>query len=162
MKDDNILFRIDKESKETAQKVCAESGVSLSLVLTMVVREIARKKSIPAVYLFKAKGLERSDGVLSFDFINAIVQTVVRKYSKEEIKAIYLFGSYARGEATDQSDVDFLIEPGEKLDYFKLGGLNEELREKLHRDVDTALIPGLSPEILGEANKDKILLYESR
>ncbi len=68
---------------------------------------------------------------------------------------IRLFGSVARDEADDQSDVDFLVElePGRNL--FDLGGLQMALQELLGRNVDvttpTAIQPRLREHISREA-----------
>ena len=45
--------------------------------------------------------------LVSDDQIQAMVNTIVEKFHPQ---AVYLFGSYARGEATEDSDLDFLIE----------------------------------------------------
>jgi predicted nucleotidyltransferase len=54
-----------------------------------------------------------------------------------------VFGSWARGEATEQSDVDFLVEfaPGRSL--IDRSGLVIDLRELLGRDVDVVTENGL-------------------
>ena len=50
------------------------------------------------------------DNVLSLNKIKEIVKPIALKY---QVKEIYLFGSYARSEATDESDLDFLVFGGE-------------------------------------------------
>ena len=52
-----------------------------------------------------------------------------------EIKCAYLYGSYARGEATGKSDIDILvvIDKPMGLKYF---GIAEDLKEMLHKEVD--------------------------
>lgn len=45
--------------------------------------------------------------VLTLENITALVKPLTKKYHVEEI---YLFGSYARGEADENSDLDFLVE----------------------------------------------------
>jgi len=63
-----------------------------------------------------------------------------------------IFGSVARGEAGEQSDVDFLVEmePGRSL--FDLGGLQYELETLLGRPVDIVTERGLSSRI-----RDRVL-----
>ncbi|MDD2709064.1 MAG: nucleotidyltransferase family protein [Verrucomicrobiae bacterium] len=65
---------------------------------------------------------------------------VARKYGVTSIK---LFGSVARGEDADSSDVDFLVdmEPGRSL--FDLGGFQIELQEIFHCKVDVVTEKGL-------------------
>ena len=51
-------------------------------------------------------------------------------------KEIYLFGSYARGEADENSDLDFLVFGGEGFKLTSILALGEELREVLKKNVD--------------------------
>ena len=51
-----------------------------------------------------------SGKVFSLDDIKEMVKPVAEKY---QVEAIYLFGSYARGEADEESDLDFLVFGGE-------------------------------------------------
>jgi len=60
---------------------------------------------------------------------------------------VRVFGSVARGEADEASDLDFLVDlqPGRSL--FDLGGLLMELQDLLGREVDVATPNGLKPRI---------------
>ena len=49
---------------------------------------------------------------------------------------IYLFGSYARGEAETDSDLDFLVYGGDNFKLTMIFALAEELREVLDKNVD--------------------------
>lgn len=62
------------------------------------------------------------------------------------MKEIYLFGSYARDEANENSDLDFLVIGGENFKLTMVFSLAEELREALEKDVDVFEI--------NEINKD--------
>ena len=68
----------------------------------------------------------------------AILQTIQRlKPELEEkfhVTSIGVFGSYARGEATEGSDVDVLVETDPKLEY--MVGIEELLSRELHAKVD--------------------------
>ena len=65
-----------------------------------------------------------------------------------------VFGSLARGEAREESDVDFLVEFEEGRTLVDLAGLRLDLCEVLNRDVDVAtpnsLHPRLRDEVMGE------------
>jgi uncharacterized protein len=79
--------------------------------------------------------------------------------NKPVLKA-YLFGSYVRGEANEQSDVDILIE----LDYSQSIGLafvemQLDLRNMLSRKVDLVSERGLSKFIKPFIEKEKELIY---
>lgn len=72
-----------------------------------------------------------------------MVEPIAKKYG---VKEIYLFGSYARGEADGDSDLDFLVFGGENFKLTMIFALAEELREVLKKDVDVFEI--------NEINKD--------
>ena len=69
---------------------------------------------------------------------------------------VRVFGSVARGEATDSSDVDFLVdlEPGRSL--FDLGGLLVDLQDLLQRNVDVVTTHGLRPRVAQRVLADAI------
>jgi len=80
--------------------------------------------------------------------------------SKPVLRA-YLFGSEARNESEENSDIDILVE----LDYSKPIGLGFvrmqlELEELLHKKVDLLSSRGVSKYIQPYVNQDKILIYE--
>ena len=75
-------------------------------------------------------------------------------------KKVSLFGSYARGEATAESDVDILLEKG---DIRGMGVLDfqDELVECLGRPVDVVTTAGASERFLEKIQQDEVVLYES-
>jgi predicted nucleotidyltransferase len=83
-------------------------------------------------------------------------------FADKPVKKVYLFGSYARGEADEKSDVDLLID----WDYAKIIGFDyvmwwEQIKEILHKEVDFVSVKYVSPLIESDVNKDKILIYEA-
>jgi len=69
---------------------------------------------------------------------------VCARYGARQVR---VFGSVARGEADEQSDIDFLVElePGRTL--LDLGGLQYDLEQLLGRRVDVVTERGLKPRI---------------
>ncbi|MEN6386523.1 MAG: nucleotidyltransferase family protein [Phycisphaerales bacterium] len=67
-------------------------------------------------------------------------------------KNIRVFGSAARGDFDEYSDLDFLVDMEEGRSLFDMGGLLMELQELLGCNVDVVTPQGLRPRI-----KDKIL-----
>ena len=67
-----------------------------------------------------------------------IRQAIIPIAEKYRLKAVYLFGSYARGTATEASDIDFMIDTaGANLDtLFKLGALYNELSQAFCKEID--------------------------
>ena len=83
-------------------------------------------------------------------------------FADKPVKKVYLFGSYARGEADENSDVDLLID----WDYNTFIGLNyvywkQEIKELLRKNVDFVSIDYISPLIEKYINNDKKLIYEA-
>lgn len=78
--------------------------------------------------------------------IREIVVPIAARY---KLKAVYIFGSYARGEATADSDIDFLIDTeGSGLDtLFKLGGLYAALEAAFSCPVDIVTVASLNQPI---------------
>ncbi len=80
------------------------------------------------------------------------------------VKKIAVFGSFARGEDTSDSDIDILVDlkpPGQRpvlgLKWF---GLEQELSHILGRRVELVSESALSPYVRPYAEKDMVLLYE--
>ncbi len=71
--------------------------------------------------------------VLTLATITEIVKPIALKYN---VEAVYLFGSYARGEATADSDLDFLVFGGDAFKKTLIFALAEELREAFEKAVD--------------------------
>jgi predicted nucleotidyltransferase len=71
---------------------------------------------------------------------------------------IRVFGSVARGEADEKSDIDFLVEmePGRSL--LDLGGLLMDLQDVLGREVDVVTERGLNPRIRERVLKEALAL----
>ena len=81
--------------------------------------------------------------IFTFENITNLVTPIAKKYG---VKEIYLFGSYARGEANENSDLDFLVFGGENFKLTLIFALAEDLRKALQKDVDVFEI--------NEINKD--------
>ena len=83
-------------------------------------------------------------------------KTAILDLAKQHgVKSISLFGSMVRGDDSDNSDVDFLVELEQGRDLFDLGELLMDLQALLQRKVDlvtqNALHPSISSQILKEA-----------
>ena len=71
--------------------------------------------------------------VYSLKQLKALIKPIFQKY---EINEIYLFGSYARGEATKDSDVDIYCSKGNVRSLIDQGRLIDELKTALNKEVD--------------------------
>ena len=94
--------------------------------------------------------------VYSIDELAEMIAPVARELGVERI---YLFGSYARGEATPDSDVDILIDSGEIDSYFGIGRLYSRLNRALEKDLN--IVPSDSnPSFIERIRSDLVLVYE--
>jgi predicted nucleotidyltransferase len=75
------------------------------------------------------------------------------------VRSLALFGSYARNEATDQSDVDLLVEFDRAVGYFGLVALQEHLADLLRRPVDLGTFAGLKSRIRQKVEPDLIYVF---
>lgn len=92
----------------------------------------------------------------SIDDLKKIIVPIAEKY---HISKVYLFGSFARGDQNDISDLDLRIEKGELKGMFALCGFYTEVEEALHMKVDILTTGSLDEDFLKKIEKDEVLLY---
>ena len=97
-------------------------------------------------------------GLLSIEEIKSKVTDIFSKY-KDEISFCYLFGSYVKGYAKEDSDVDLCISTS--LTGLRFVGLIEELRVSLNKKVDLLRLSDMKNniELLNDIMKDGIKIY---
>ena len=90
-----------------------------------------------------------------------IITAVETFFTGKPVKKVWLFGSYARGDADDKSDIDILVDVdnNEKVgwEYF---GWHEELGEKVNKKVDVLSYGWVNKRIWPYVQKDMQLIYE--
>ncbi len=79
------------------------------------------------------------------DQIDEIKKTLIEVLKKHGVKKAALFGSIVRGEATEESDIDLLIEFEGRKSLLDLAGLKLDLQELLRRRVDVLTYKSLHP-----------------
>ena len=92
-----------------------------------------------------------------------MLTNIIAEYFKTQpILRAWLFGSFARGEATPESDVDILVEfdHSSPIGLFTYAQIWRELQERLGREVDLVEEGTLKPFAVESANRDKKLVYE--
>ena len=108
-----ILFRVRKDNEKVMKKLNSIRNVNK--------------------YILQLIGDDIEPAVLTIKQIKDRIKPVMEKHG---IRDVYLFGSYARGEATNKSDVDIYCEPGDVQTLIDEVTVEEELAAALGKDVD--------------------------
>jgi hypothetical protein len=87
---------------------------------------------------------------------------IAEYFKTQPITKAWLFGSWARGEQTRDSDIDLLVVYDEKarVSLLKHAAMICDLEEILNRPVDIVEEGTLLPFAVESANRDKQLIYE--
>ena len=100
-------------------------------------------------------------GLLTFRQIQHFARLIFEKHDK--VSCAYLYGSYARGEATEASDVDILVVLNDHmgLEFFTI---KSELEEKLSKKVDLVSLDEVSnnEEFIARILKEGVKIYGRR
>lgn len=106
--------------------------------------------------LSEKTAVDETHGILTEEDIRAACSKTFADYPAE---FCYLFGSYAKGKASEESDVDLLVSTGLKgIRYY---GLVEQLRNALKKNVDVLEINQLqnNTELIREILRDGVKIY---
>lgn len=92
------------------------------------------------------------------DSIRKALEQVLRPY---DVLEAYVFGSYARGEQTQRSDIDLRFLCGDSITYGDLYHISKALKENLGTEVDilTCKPEKLRPSFYDSIKDDEVLLY---
>ena len=110
-------FRVKKSDKELIEKLDTVSN---------------RNKYITNLVLEDIK-----PGILTIKQIKDLIRPIMLKHN---IKDVYLFGSYSRGEANRDSDVDIYCDKGDVKSLYDEVAFKEELEVALNKKVDVVTI----------------------
>lgn len=128
------LKEIRKEKGLTQLQAATLLGVSLRTYITYESNE-GKLSDMKLKFIYQTLEqygfVDENHGILTLDSIKQICVEVLREFNAEYC---YLFGSYAKGTATETSDVDLLVSV--PITGIKFYGLIETLREKLKKKVD--------------------------
>lgn len=133
----SFLLRVRKDNKAIMEKLESERNVN-NYVLKLIDNDV-------------------NPGVLT---IKQIKELTLPVFQKHNIKEVYLFGSYSRGEANNKSDVDLFCEDGDIESLLDHVRVERELEEVLGRHVDLIIFgSSMNSTFKNELDKDKIKLW---
>ena len=83
--------------------------------------------------------------------------TILQRYG---VKRISVFGSYARGEANPESDIDIIVEFTDRKSLLDIVGIEQELSEVLGIKVDLLTEKSISPYLVDRIKKEMLVIYK--
>ena len=91
-----------------------------------------------------------------------MIETIREYFKTQPVLKAWIFGSYARGEETEDSDVDILVvyDDSKPVGLMKIANMYVNLKKLLQREVDLVEEGTLLPFAVESANRDKKLIYE--
>ncbi len=90
-----------------------------------------------------------------------MTQQIAEYFKTQPVLKAWLFGSFARGEQTEESDVDILVnyDRSQPIGLLKIASMSADLEDILGRKVDLVEEKMLFPWIAEQVNDDKQLIY---
>ena len=94
----------------------------------------------------------------------AMTQQIAEYFKTQPVVKAWIFGSFARGEETPESDIDILVEYDDNahISLLTISHMMGELERSTGRRVDLVEEGCLLPFAVESANRDKRLIYERR
>jgi uncharacterized protein len=90
-------------------------------------------------------------------------RTLLKDFAKKyNLKYLAVFGSQARGDTKDSSDVDLLVEYPKRTSLFDVVRMERDLGSKLKRPVDLVSRKYLSKHISPYVNQDLVIIHDQR
>lgn len=98
-----------------------------------------------------------SEKIYSVEELRKQITPIAMKYGVERV---YLFGSYAKGCATAESDIDLRVDKGSLRGLFALSGMRLDICDALSKDVDLLTTNSLDDDFCDKIQSDEILIYD--
>ena len=96
--------------------------------------------------------------VYTIDELKRIIAPIAVRHGVERVS---LFGSYSKGLATEESDVDLIIAKGKIKSLFQLTGFRLDVEDALALPVDVVTDTSSDKTFLDRIGKDEVLLYRN-
>jgi len=91
--------------------------------------------------------------------MDEMIEKLIRILKKYGAKRIEIFGSYARGEQKETSDLDVIVEFEKRKSLLELVGIEQELEDHLGVKVDLLTEASISPYLIEKIKKEsKVVL----
>jgi predicted nucleotidyltransferase len=97
-----------------------------------------------------------NDTLYTITEIKERITPIAQQYGLDKV---YLFGSYARGEAKPDSDIDLCIEKGRLRTFFEFSGFCVDIEDALKKQVDVVTTAGIDDEFRSNIEKEYEVIY---
>ena len=164
-RNNTLLIRINDSLKSTIQEIASKNNVSVSDIVNQCLVDIAKKGDLSLAMKSKLGVYGKVLGISNIDVVTikkCLDEVLEDLKLKEKVKKVYLFGSFARGEATPSSDIDLRFETTNNISMFDIGNIRYYMKEKTGRDIDISNqdVNKLDPLFYKNIKKDEICIYE--
>jgi predicted nucleotidyltransferase len=105
--------------------------------------------------------------IYTLEQIKELAEPIAKKY---QLNALWVFGSYARGDATDESDIDFLIDDldSKAVDLNGFIDMADEFEQSFNKKVDLLPVENLYgtmikqhfPIFMNTVTQERVIIYE--
>ena len=89
--------------------------------------------------------------------LKKVISPLAQKHGFDKV---ILFGSYARGDYNEESDIDLLVYPGRTRGYFAIGKFYTDVEDATGKKVDVLTRGALDDAFYESIKKDEVILYE--
>ena len=96
--------------------------------------------------------------IYTLKYITKIATPIFKKYN---VKTVFLFGSYAKNTANENSDIDFIMTPPKGFTLFDLAALENELNEAFEKKIDIISENTYTRDMYKEVSEEGIKAKES-
>ena len=155
-----LSVRVDSSIKDSFAELCEELGMTSSVAVNMFMRQMLR--SLPFVPSLGKSSASESAAAGILD--TAQIESAVREAASPipAIKTVILFGSYARGEARADSDIDLRLEVDREQGFglFALSAFGEAVRKETGRQVDLVSSDYLDDDLAAVIEREGVILYD--
>ena len=158
-KDTLINLRITKELKDDFQTVVENEGYTMSEVIEASMIDIVCRNNIPINIRSKIQRKRRM--IINIPFIKQCIDNYIYQNKENKIRRISLFGSYAKGLAKTNSDIDLFVEFDNGATLFDVCDLQTQLERETGKKIDIATNKE-NVTFYNLIQREMITLYERR
>lgn len=155
-----LSVRVESHIKQSFIELCEELGLTASAAVNMFMRQMLREQALPFRPSLPSAGSGACKIPGAIGFIAQTVKGIAAEYS--QITQVILFGSFARGEAGPDSDIDLRVVYDEMSDFGLLGmaSFSAAVEQALGRPVDVVSAQALDEDLAASIERDGVVLYE--